>query len=293
MTVMASHTAFISLLSIALGLSWLVTGCANTAPQPSTTVSPLADEAIAPESTSGSETLSTSQSEELTDFPHQRIELVDEVEPGSDFDQFRAQLQQAIRDRDADFVRSLIPAEGISIGFGRPMTAEDLQLEDPDSFFWNSLQKAMLPGCAVLENAGEEATVDPNTQVWECANVAQAFFEQYPPPADADGVDDAIRSVIVVGAAVNVRLTPGSDRPIIAQLSNEVVEFDQETWESLPPEVREDMLTNLMDGWTPVILPDDRHGYVANLYAYRPLEPRFIFGKANGSWQILRVPAGD
>ncbi|NJL87681.1 MAG: hypothetical protein HC886_19575 [Leptolyngbyaceae cyanobacterium SM1_1_3] len=54
----------------------------------------------------------------LSDFPHRRLELSDEVSAGSEFDQFRDRLQKAIKDRDADFIRALIPPEGLFYGFG-------------------------------------------------------------------------------------------------------------------------------------------------------------------------------
>ncbi len=56
----------------------------------------------------------------LDDFPHQRISLPDEVKPGSEFAQFRQRLRQAISERNAQFLKSILPHE-ITLGFGAPI----------------------------------------------------------------------------------------------------------------------------------------------------------------------------
>lgn len=230
-------------------------------------------------------------SAELTDFPHQRLELTDDVEPGSEFDQLRQNLGQAVENRDADFVTRLIPSEGVAIGFGRPMAVQDLELDDPNSFFWTILEKAIAPGCAALEGS-DYPTVDSGSPVWVCPNVVSAFREQYPPPPDAMGVSYEISKVIVVGEAIQVHAEPNAASKVVGLLSDEVVEFDQQTWDQMPPEARVEQVESI-NGWTPVILPNDQAGYVANRHAYRPLETQVIFGRVDEQWQIVQVPSGD
>ncbi|WAL58052.1 SH3 domain-containing protein [Thermocoleostomius sinensis] len=226
----------------------------------------------------------------LRDFPHRSIVLRDEVVSGSEFDQFRQKLRQAVQSRDADFAAALIPASGVSLGFGAPLTIEELDLHNPNALLWSILEKALFPGCDPLTAQEAYSNGDAEFEGWVCHNLNQLFVEQYPAPATAQGVDYELSQVIVVGENVNVRAQPSTNSDVIGILSNELVEFDRMAWEELPPE---DQSLDLLSGWTPVILPNNRSGYVSNRYAYSPLGYRVLFGKVNGQWQILHIPGGD
>lgn len=226
----------------------------------------------------------------LRNFPHRSIVLRDEVVSGSEFDQFRQKLRQAVQSRDADFAAALIPASGVSLGFGAPLTIEELDLHNPNALLWSILEKALFPGCDPLTAQEAYSNGDAEFEGWVCHNLNQLFVEQYPAPATAQGVDYELSQVIVVGENVNVRAQPSTNSDVIGILSNELVEFDRMAWEELPPE---DQSLDLLSGWTPVILPNNRSGYVSNRYAYSPLGYRVLFGKVNGQWQILHIPGGD
>jgi hypothetical protein len=118
----------------------------------------------------------------------------------------------------------------------------------------------------------------------------RTFYEQYPAPETAQGVEYELSQVIVVGKDVNVRSQPSTNSAVIGILSDEVVEFDRTVWEERSPD---DRSPDLVSDWTPVILPNDRSGYVSNRYAYSPLGYRVLFGKVEGQWQILHIPGGD
>ncbi len=77
---------------------------------------------------------------------HLSVVLTDEVKPGSDFAQFRQRLRQAIRDRNAQFVRSMLADKEIGVGFGSREVAK-IKLEDPNEEFWSLLEKAVSIGC--------------------------------------------------------------------------------------------------------------------------------------------------
>lgn len=222
----------------------------------------------------------------LDDFPHQRITLQDDTASDPDFAQFRQQLGQAIKKRDAEFVASLIPAQGIALGFGRPQTLKDLNLEDPEASFWNLLDKALGSTCgtASVEAVGK-------MDGWVCPTVYREFYRQYPPKQNTQGIEYEISHVVVVGDRVNVRAQPSLNSSVIAVLSNELVKFDSRAFENSKEEQIE--AHNPIDGWTPVTLPNRKKGYVYNRYAYHPLEYRVIFTKAQGQWQIVQVPGGD
>lgn len=221
----------------------------------------------------------------------QPLTLTDAVPTDSSFYQFRRQLRQAVYDRNAAFVQALIPEGGLNLGFGRPLSPEQLELVNPNAWFWSVLEKSLAQGCTDA-SPSDYPTVDPNSQIWVCPNVIRAFYQQYPNPGSELGVSYEISRVIVAGNQVNVRAKPQRESPIVGVLSNEVVRFDLEAWNQLEPEERAQQVENL-DGWTPVILPNRQRGYVSNLYAYRPLSYQTVFGQVNGNWQIVSVPGGD
>lgn len=264
------------------------------------TASPLPSASPALNSPSQSSTPATNQYQPVAPegsaaspaAPRQPIVLRDQVSPGSAFDQFRSQFRQAVRDRDIAFVKNLILPEGIAIGFGVPMPANQLRLEDPNSRFWGLLEKALAQGCAAGRRS-DYPNVDVNSQVWICPNVSEAFNQQYPNPGTEPGVAYEISRVIVVGDRVNVRAEAAVNSAIVGMLSNEVVQFDQQAFENFPLDQREAKLMQPADGWTPVVLPNGQRGFVYSRYAYHPLETRLILGQINGAWKILYIPSGD
>lgn len=231
----------------------------------------------------------------LANFPRQPLSVGDTVPPGSDFAQFRQLLRQAVSDRNADVVRPLIPSTGLPIGYGRPQTAADLDLDNSDAWFWDMMDKSLRLGCDPTENADFDPAVVVS-ELWICPNLTQRFYAQYPPPANTTGVEYELDVVMVLGENVNVRSLPSTDSPVIAQLSNEWVQADRtasntffEQASEAEIEARGDMLT----GWTAVILPNQQSGYVSNEFVYSVLGPRIVFGKVDGEWQMMQVLAGD
>ncbi|MCT7984631.1 SH3 domain-containing protein [Laspinema sp. A4] len=213
-----------------------------------------------------------------------RLILEDEAVPDSDFYQFRAQLREAVQNRNAEFVGSILPETGLAIGFSVPQTRENLNLDDPQGRFWLILEKAVAIGCARAENP-PPYNIDPGSEIWVCPNVAQAFARQVPAPNAEEEVSWQVDRVVVVGDNVNARSQPSLESETIATLSNEVVLLDRDRQlpETFDP----------IDSWTAIRLSDDREGYVYNRYLYSPLESRALFGKINGEWQLLGMPGGE
>lgn len=296
--------------SMAIGASLAFTRSGTSRPKPSIAsplASPLPSPSVSPSQPSErpsserppSDSPSSKADRELPIRPdteppetyiRQPIRLSDRVPPRSDFNQFRDELRSAIENRDAVFVESLIPDQGVGIGFGRPVTANNLDLENPNAQFWLILEKAIVHGCDEAPREQHPET-DPNSQGWVCHNITNAFYEQYPKPESEQGISYETSRVIVVGKGVNVRTQPNINSESIAKLTDEIVWFNRQTWEQTPEEERSSL--DALDGWTPVILPDGQRGYVNNRYAYSPLSYRVIFGQINEKWQILQVPGGD
>lgn len=212
------------------------------------------------------------------------ILLDDRAQPGGDFYEFRERLREAVKARNAEFVKSLIPDRGLAIGFSVPQSREDLNLDDRNARLWSLLEKAVAIGCTTAENPSSDLA-DAGSAIWVCPNVAEAFAEQFSPPEDREGVSWQLDRVVVVGENVNVRSEPSTASEAIFTLSNQVVkrDRDRQSAEDFDP----------IDGWTPIILPDDRQGYVYNQFVYSPLDYRAEFGKVNGNWQLLFMPGGD
>ena len=226
----------------------------------------------------------------LTNFAHQRLEVIDQVKAGSEFGRFRNQLQQAIKNRDADFIQSILPPDGLPYGFGLPMTAADMDLTDANGWFWEILEKMTARNSCEL-NADYPPTT-PGGEVWVCPNVTKAFYRQYPPPEDAEGIEYEFSTVIVLGQGVNVRAAPNLEAPVVGILSNELVKLNSSEREK-QYEQNPENTPGPIQGWTPVILPNQVQGFVFNRYAYQPLDPRALFEKIDGQWQMIRVLAGD
>jgi hypothetical protein len=252
----------------------LLPGLGSLAPQPEAPLLPLAV-AIA--------------NSALTGFPHQPIDLVDQVVDGSDFDHFRDRLRQALARRDVAFVTALLPPTGLMVDDQGPFSADMLNVSETDSPFWRTLEKMLAPqSCELTDYPGQT----PDAAVWACPNISTAFLQQHPAPPNAEVTAYEFSHVVVVGRSVNVRSRPRLGTPVVGQLSNEVVRFDQRTWMEMmttTPEVTDDPI----HGWTPVILPNQVQGYVYNRYVYHPLGPRALFEYMNGQWRLARILTGE
>lgn len=228
----------------------------------------------------------------LDDFPHQRIVLVDEVNPESDFAQFRQQLREAVRSRDAEFLQSILPPNQIGIGHGIS-TLPDLKLENHNAPIWGWLEKALAAGCFQTTNQGQP-DVDPQSPGWICNTVPRDFAQQYPAPNSADGVSYELSRVIVVGENVNVRSQPSVESPVVGLLSNEVVKVNRQIEEQRARErAQRGEDYSSINGWTAVILPNGKPGYISNRFAYSPLEYQAVFGTVKGQWRLLYMPGGE
>jgi hypothetical protein len=107
-------------------------------------------------------------------------------------------------------------------------------------------------------------------------------------------VEYQINHVVVVGNDVNVRAQPNSNSPVVGLLSNEVVKLNRPIQERQLKELTaQGQFYDSINSWTPVILPNNKQGYVLSRYAYSLLEYQAVFGKVNGQWQLLYLPGGE
>lgn len=235
--------------------------------------------------------VSSPSGSDLTNFPHWHIAVVDRSSQSADFRQFHQQLWGAVHHRDARFMQSIINAQTMLEIDRTDIPISTLNLDNPEAPFWFQMEKAIAKGCAIETNSSIPR--DSGTSVWLCSPVLRAFEaagKNAPPGEDGTMYGNY---VAIVGQDVNVRAEPGTSAPIIGRVSNEIVKFDRDRFESLPERMKQEMVSWNLNGWTPVILPNGRRGYVSNRYAYKPLERRAIFVKSGGNWQLRGFVAGD
>ncbi|GAP98779.1 hypothetical protein NIES2104_53350 [Leptolyngbya sp. NIES-2104] len=237
-------------------------------PQPTVSTPPATIEKLNPP-------VSTAPSPDPARLP---IALVDESVQSPEFVKFLDRTKQAVRDRDAKYIRSIVTPQ-TKFSFGAQRTINYLNPENPKSSFWTSLEKALALGCS------QEASG------YSCPTVFQQFQSALK-PSSTDL--DAFSAIVVVGQNVNVRSRPDGNSPAIATLTNEIVKYDTTTFQNASEQEKsETFRLDNPNGWTPVILSGDRRGFVASRYAYSPVGYRVIFGKEGGEWKMQAFVTGD
>lgn len=222
------------------------------------------------------------QAEPAQPYQPQSVAIRDEIAPGSDFDRFRDQLRSAVRDRDADFLRQ-VADEHIKLSFGAGLTLEK-RLAEPNAVLWQELDRAIGGDCAPDGPA--------DSGFWACP--ASFVTEAYHPEIDP------YLTVYVDGTDVAVRQLPSTNSPVVARVSNSILQSAALPWnESLS--AAEDAELNAWyqasetaQGWKFVSLPDGRKGFVSSRYAYSSLGYRAIFQQDEaGGWGMTAFIAGD
>lgn len=225
-------------------------------------------------------------------YPPKPLTLVDAVEPGSDFFKFRERLRQAVRDRDADYIRS-IASSPIKLGFGvGPTEIDALKIDHPDAPFWKQLEKAIATGCADSNQLYNNSS--SKTESWVCPHVfaASATIDRQEFPGEAFAWE-----VFIIGQDVPIRAEARSDAALIGTLSQEralldgerIARFKQPSANTTTQEPE----WYSTEGWTPILMPTGQRGYVENRYLYDVLGYRAFFSNQNGKWQLDAFVAGD
>jgi hypothetical protein len=81
---------------------------------------------------------------------------------------------------------------------------------------------------------------------------------------------------------------------VVGLLSNEVIKVNRQIEEQRARErAQRGEDYSSLNGWTAVILPNGKPGYISNRFAYSPLEYQAVFGKVKGQWRLLYMPGGE
>jgi hypothetical protein len=191
------------------------------------------------------------------------------AEAGNSFKEFKQRLHQAVRDRDAAFIRQ-IAAPDIVLGLGLPTTLDDLEIDDPDAIIWQHFDRILSLGCNVNLYTEQEA--------WNC------------PPYVSEGSLNP-NTIYIMGEGINVRTEPNPSSPAIAVLSNTEVERDPIGYSALSEQQRAAIET--VEGWMPIVTPDGQRGYISSRYMYYLLGHRATFSQQKGEWKMTSFVAGD
>jgi hypothetical protein len=194
--------------------------------------------------------------------------LLDDARPGSDFYRFREQLRQAIRRRDANFIRQhSIP--NIQLSFSdKKETWDKYDINNPNSRIWRELERTFDNGC----HGGFQGE---NSERFECPYIVE-FIVQHNLDIDYVGV---------IGNQIPFYAKPNAKNSQISVLSNQIAKLDEENSGS-------QILAN-SDRWVGIVLANGQHGYVNSQYLYSIIGYRSLLVKDSDTWKIGLFIAGD
>lgn len=199
----------------------------------------------------------------------------------SEFSQFRRRLLGAIARRDAKFIQAIVTPE-TQWSFGGSLSLDTYKIDNPQSAFWQHLDKAVSAGC-IVDPQARVASQEAGSQIWVCPATAKRPIYNF-------GWNG---SVAIMGRNVNVRTDPGTGGAVITKVSDTLLSFDQNTYNQLPERSKEQVV-DTPDGWTPVVLPNGQRGWVASEYVYHePRDYRVSFVRSRGQWRLRYFLRGD
>ena len=199
-----------------------------------------------------------------------KLQPIDEAAKVPGFAEFRKQLFETVRKRDAQALMRVVHPD-IEMSFGIESGIKDFKKtwrpERRNSQLWTELE-------AVLRLGGK----------WEQANGKRSFWAPYVHSARwPKGPWDEPGSpyIAVTAKDVRVRARPNPDAPAIAALSYDIV---KSTGKDVTAGGRR---------WTPIETPSSVKGYIAAEFAHHPWDYRAEFRQVNGRWMMTTFIAGD
>lgn len=199
----------------------------------------------------------------------------------SDFSQFRQRLLEAVKRKNGNFVRALVTPQ-TKWSWGSILNLNTSRIDDPQSPFWQNMEKAVAAGCTVEPNA-DVPEKEPGSDVWVCPDTAAKPIYNF----------GWREQVAILGARVNLRAEPSTKSAIVGVVSSkELLQFDSETFTNSSLQIQESVSS--FEGWTPVILNDGKRGWVQNNFVYyesRDFRASFVFSR--GQWRLRYFMRGD
>lgn len=195
-----------------------------------------------------------------------KFQPVDEAGRDPSLAAYRAQLLDAVRRRDTDFVVAGSAAD-IRLSFGGDAGSASLRkaltgTQDWEGeAYWKELQRILELGGVFLDDG--------------------SFCTPYTFCLDVPGCPqcDPFETVIVVRKSAVARARPQAEAPVVAQLSYDVLRMDADAYTG--------------EGWFPVFIPAGGRAFVSDEDARMPIDYRARFEKIDGRWLMTVFIAGD
>jgi hypothetical protein len=204
--------------------------------------------------------------------PKGKLYPVDEASQDASFLEFREKLAEAIKNRDKDYILSILDPD-IKNSFGGDGGIEEFKslwkLDESESELWNELLAVLTLGGAFGEYLGGTS--------FEAPYVSASWPDEY----------DAYEYMAIVGENVSVRLEPSLSATVIDALSYDIVKRVYVLC-SVLGEIKADGHT-----WMLIITPDGKAGFVSRKYLRSAIDYRAYFSKTDGKWFMACFIAGD
>jgi hypothetical protein len=185
---------------------------------------------------------------------------VDEAIQNPSFHSFRTQLMGVVAARDEKRLLQHLD-EAILFSFGDSGSIDGFRREwrpeRRDSRLWGELERVLRLGGSFVD--GEFA--------------APYVFSRWPDELDA------FEHIAVVASGLRIRSAPSIGAPVIGNATYEILARDLSAPET--------------PGWTAVLTPQGRRGYVASSFVRSPLDYRALFHEVDGRWKMRAFLAGD
>lgn len=199
---------------------------------------------------------------------HEILAPLDESNKEPSLGPFLERLRVAVKERDADFVQSILSSDVI-LGFGpqeNSAEAMSLSLSDFSSSFWQSLESSIFYGGTFINEKENGAFCMPY------------FYSEFP------SYLDPVEYQVVVTPSVDARTEPNSASTLVPLPDYAVLKTD----------IGSAITTNDADGveWARIYVGGDT-AYVPSAAIRSPLESRTCLRKKGDHWCITAVVAGD
>jgi hypothetical protein len=220
-----------------------------------------------------------------------QLPIVDQTEQSPEFAQFLDQVRQAVRDRNAEFINSIITPYTLFGTNGDLIRFENFDLANPTDPFWFYMERALSSGCSIETNSLQPLWESSST--WLCPSALTAFDAVLRQSLNERGFTPYQEYIVVLEQEVSVRTQPDINSPVVQTLSTEIVRWDRQTHQTTPFQVQRIFNFNNPVGWIPVILSDGQSGYIPAQDAYLPIGTRAIFAEMGGSLKLQMLVLVD
>ena len=200
-----------------------------------------------------------------------RLLPVDEAGKEASFKAFRDKLINAIKNRDAKYVLSVVDPK-IQNGFGGndgiANFRKQWKITSPNSELWDELLFVLMHGGSFSQEGRSKIFLAPY------------IFSKF--PEDLDIFDYSA----ITGENVRLRTKPDSSAPVVADLSYNIVKVDYQN------SIEEKPNTGKYK-WLKVETFSGKKGFVSGKFVRSSVDYRAGFEKKGGQWKMIFFLAGD